>query len=87
MLQNGKTYYYFALNLSMGGDQNVVAAAISGPRSVEGFDKKIISAQWMDDGEEGVFIQDPAKKLLTIQFDPFPYGTDLVVNVLKLETC
>ena len=87
MLQNGNTYYYFALDLSMGGDKNVVAATVSGPRSVEGFDKKIVSAKWMDDGEEGIYMQDTAKKLLTINCDPFPYGTDLVVNVLKIETC
>ena len=86
MLQDGKTYYYFAFDLSMGGDKNVVAAAISGPRSLEGFDKKIVSAQWMDDGEEAVFVQDIENKLLTIKCDPFPYGTDLVVNVLKMET-
>lgn len=86
MLQNGNIYYYFAFDLSMGGDKNVVAAAVSGPRSVEGFDKEIISAKWMDDGEDGIYMQDTAKKLLTVQCDPFPYGTDLVVNVLKIET-
>jgi hypothetical protein len=86
MLQDGKTYYYFALDLSMGGDKNVVASVVSGPRAVEGFDKEIISAKWMDDGEEGLFIQDVEKKLFTIKCDPFPYGTDLVVNILKIET-
>ena len=86
MLQDGKTYYYVAMNLSMGGDVNVVASVVRGPRSVDGFDKEIISAKWMDDGEEGEFIQDVDKKLLTIKCDPFPYGTDLVVNILKLET-
>ena len=86
MLQDGKTYYYVAMNLSMGGDVNVVASVVRGPRSVDGFDKEIISAKWMDDGEEGEFIQDVDKKLLTIKCEPFPYGTDLVVNILKLET-
>ena len=86
MLQNGNTYYYVAMNLSMGGDANVVANVVRGPRSVDGFDKKIVSAKWMDDGEEGEFIQDADKKLLTIKCDPFPYGTDLVVNILKIET-
>lgn len=86
MLQDGKTYYYVAMNLSMGGDVNVVASVVRGPRSVDGFDKEIISAKWMDDGEEGEFIQDVDKKLLTVKCDPFPYGTDLVVNILKLET-
>ena len=42
--------------------------------------------KWMDDGEDGIYMQDTAKKLLTVQCDPFPYGTDLVVNVLKIET-
>lgn len=86
MLQDGKTYYYVAMNLSMGGDVNVVADVVRGPRAVDGFDKEIVSAQWMDDGEEGVFMQDVEKKLLTIKCDPFPYGTDLVVNILKIET-
>ena len=86
MLQDGKTYYYVAMDLSMGGDKNVVAATVSGPRAVEGFDKEIISAKWMDDGEDGLYIQDVEKKLFTIKCDPFPYGTDLVVNILKIET-
>ena len=86
MLQDGKTYYYVAMNLSMGGDVNVVASVVRSSRSVDGFDKEIISAKWMDDGEEGEFIQDVDKKLLTIKCEPFPYGTDLVVNILKLET-
>ncbi|MBE6406403.1 MAG: alpha-L-fucosidase [Lentisphaerae bacterium] len=86
MLQNGNTYYYVAMDLSMGGDKNVVAATVSGPRAVEGFDKEIVSAKWMDDGEEGLFMQDVEKKLFTIKCDPFPYGTDMVVNILKIET-
>lgn len=86
MLQDGKTYYYVAMDLSMGGDKNVVASTVSGPRAVEGFDKEIVSAKWMDDGEEGLFVQDVEKKLFTIKCDPFPYGTDLVVNILKIET-
>ena len=86
MLQDGKTYYYVAMDLSMGGDKNVVASTVSGPRAVEGFDKEIVSAKWMDDGEDGLFVQDVEKKLFTIKCDPFPYGTDLVVNILKIET-
>ena len=86
MLQDGKTYYYVAMDLSMGGDKNVVASTVSGPRAVEGFDKEIVSAKWMDDGEEGLYVQDVEKKLFTIKCDPFPYGTDLVVNILKIET-
>ena len=84
--QDPETKFIFDLDLSMGGDKNVVAAAVSGPRAVEGFDKEIISAKWMDDGEEGIFVQDTEKKLLTIKCDPFPYGTDMVVNILKIET-
>ena len=86
MLQNGNTYYYVAMNLSMGGDVNVVADVVRGPRAVDGFDKEIISATWMDDGEEGVFMQEVENELLTIKCEPFPYGTDLVVNILKIET-
>ena len=86
ILQNGNTYYYFALNLTMGGDANVVSGTASGPRVIEGFDKKIVSANWMDDGDKGNFMQDTEQKLLTIKCDPFPYGRDMVVNVLKIET-
>lgn len=86
MLQDGRTFYYFAFDLSMSGDKNVVAAATGGLRSVEGFNNRIISAEWMENGEEAVFVQDVEKQLLTIKCDPFPYGTDLVVNVLKIET-
>ncbi len=86
MLHDGKTYYYFALNLAVSGDENVISAAVSGSRVVDGFDKEIISANWMDDNESGVFVQDISKALLTIKCDPFPYGTDMVVNILKIET-
>ena len=27
------------------------------------------------------------RKLLTVQCDPYPYGTDLVVRILRMETC
>ena len=88
LLQNGNVFYYAAFDLPMGGDSNVVAGKLgSGPRCISGFDRKIISAKWMNNGEEALFMQDTEKKLLTIQCDPYPYGTDLVVRILKLETC
>ena len=88
LLQDGPVYYYVAFDSPMGGDLNVVAGTLGfGPRCVGGFDRKIVSAKWMNDGEDVTFIQDAEKKLLTIQCDPYPYGTDLVVRILRLETC
>lgn len=87
MLQNGKTYYYFALDLAMSGDENVVTAAeLSHFRTVTGFDREIICAQWMDDGADGQFTLNAAEKLLTVNCEPFPYGCDTVVNILKITT-
>ena len=87
MLHDGSVCYYVAFDIPMGGDSNVVAGTLGfGPRCVSGFGQKIISAKWMDNGEEAVFMQDPEKKLLTIECSPYPYGTDLVVRILRLET-
>ena len=87
MLHDGPVCYYVAFDIPMGGDSNVVAGALgSGPRCVGGFDRKIVSAKWMDNGEDAVFMQDLEKKLLTVQCDPYPYGTDLVVRILRIET-
>jgi alpha-L-fucosidase len=86
MLCDGKTYYYFALNLTMSGDENVVADAETNFRMVRNFDKEVISSKWLDDGENGVIEQDIGNGLLNIKCDPFPYGTDTVVNILRLET-
>ena len=88
LLQSGNIYYYTAFDLPMGGDANVVVGTLgSGPRCISGFDRKILSAKWLDNGEDALFMQDTEKKLLTVQCDPYPYGTDLVVRILKLETC
>ena len=88
MLHDGPVCYYIAFDIPMGGDSHVVAGTLgSGPRCVSGFGHKVVSAKWMENGEDAVFIQDVEKKLLTIQCDPYPYGTDLVVRILRMETC
>lgn len=88
LLKNGKTCYYVAFGIPMGGDHNVVQGALgAGPRSIGGFKEKVISAKWMDDNSDVPFVQDVERGLLTVQCDPYRYGTDLVVRILKMELC
>ena len=87
LLQDGTDYYYFAFGLPMGGDTHVVLSSGAEPRSVGQFDKKILSAKWMDDQSDAIILHDAEKKLFTVQCNPYPYGQDLVVRVLKIETC
>ncbi|MBQ9774412.1 MAG: alpha-L-fucosidase [Lentisphaeria bacterium] len=86
MLQNGKTAYYFAYGLGICGDYDVTVGVEGvGSRTVDGFSEKIRSAYWMDNGEKIDVIQDLEKSMTALKCTGFPYGSNTVVRVMKLE--
>ncbi len=85
ILKDGKTYYMFCSNVSMGGDGNVVVWDSDG-NHINRFalSEKIQRITWIDNGREVKFEQDGDK--ITVYTVPFAYGTNLIVRVAKIET-
>lgn len=78
--------YLFIHHLSIAGDANVtVGASGAGPRTFTGVMKKIHSAKWIDNEESLKFSQDEQGNL-TVEATDFPYGTNTVVRLVRLET-
>ena len=87
MLREGSSFYYFASGLGCCGDSNVTVGRNGiGSRAVDNFREKVTSIRWLDNGEELRFVQDPGRGMLSIFCTGFPYGTDTVVRVAKIET-
>ena len=87
LLQNGNTFYYFVFNLGIHGDSNVtVNVAGIGSRAIDGFTRKIVSAKWMDNGEEIQISQNQEAGMATFRCTGYPFGSHMVVRVIKIET-
>ena len=87
ILRQGKTLYYFAFDLGISGHINVTAQ-LQGPgvRTIDNLKGKILSAQWMDNGESLEFTQDPLSGIAALRCTGFPYGTHTGVRVMKIVT-
>lgn len=85
ILRRGKELYYFAFDLRIAGHADVTAV-LQGPgvRSISGIGEKILSAEWLDNGENLNFIQNPGNGMAAVNFTGFPYGSHTVVRVAKL---
>ena len=87
MLQNGKDFYYFVFDLRISGDANVIAGiGGTGARAIDNFTAQVKSACWMDNGEEIRFAQNTAHGILSVDCTGFPYGSNTVVRVMKIQT-
>lgn len=87
LLQNGNTFYYFVFGLGIHGNANVtVNIAGIGSRAVDGFSRKIVSARWMDNGEEIQISQNLEAGMATFRCTGYPFGSHTVVRVIKIET-
>lgn len=85
LLENGKNFYYFVYGLEISGDSDVtVNVAGVGSRVIDGLNRKIVSACWMDNGDPVDFVQDADKGMTVLKCIGFPYGTHTVVRVMKL---
>ena len=86
VLRNGKTLYYFAHDLPRGGNPHVtIAGGSAGPRALSNLDEKIQSATWLDSGVEIAFAQNAENGLAALELTGYPYGSNLVVRVAKIE--
>ena len=84
VLESGGIFYYFAFNLQVTGHAQVsLGTGGAGPRAVKALPGTIQSASWMDNGESLHFIQDA--DLTLIDLTGYPYGTNLVVRVVRIE--
>lgn len=79
--------WLYVHDLSIDGGENVTvnSGKGAGMRSVEGIDREIESIEWTDNGEKLEFTQDIDKKLLNVNATGFPYGTNTVVRVAKIN--
>jgi len=86
ILQVGRSYYYFAFNLAIKGNDHVtVNNGLAGSRQLKGLPEKIESARWIDNDE--ILLMNPTveNEDLLIAFTPYSYGTQLVVRVAELR--
>lgn len=84
LLSNGNTYYLFCYDLPLYGDVNVVENRQEGKsEDVFRLDRKVIKGTWMDNGQAVEFTQNGDE--VTVKTEVFPYGTQYVVRVAKLE--
>lgn len=82
ILRSGNTYYLFCYNLPMSADPNVALHTQAQYDSSFCLPGKLVSACWMDNGEEVAFRQEGEKTV--VKTVPFTYGRSLVVRVAKL---
>ena len=86
LLKNGKNYYYFVFDLTVMGNEHVVANGVDNPlRMFEGLSEKIKTAYWLDNGQEVKFTQNCEDKIVALNVDSFAYGFNYCVRVLKFE--
>lgn len=84
LLRQGSTYYLFVHGLGTSADPNVGKSGLGEHRETLPFPEKVKSVHWLDNGEVLNFLQEEGT--LTIGTTLYPYGTDLVVRVAKIET-
>lgn len=82
MLQDGKNYYLFCMDLPTAGDAHV--AIFEQKDYLDSFElkEKIQSVTWLDNGENLAFVQE--ENQVTIHTAPYQYGRNLVVRVAKI---
>ena len=86
MLRRGDRCYAYIHGLTIQYHASVTVEKVNtGWKNFNGFDAKIKSVRWTDNGEELRFEQDGSDA--RIFATGFPYGTSLVVRVAEIETC
>lgn len=76
--------YLFVFDLGISGNENVtVGKRGSRLATFSGIHQKIKKIQWMDNGQELSFMQDPEQGMLTLHATGFDYGCQYVVRIAK----
>ena len=84
LLRDGDDYYLFCDHIPMIADPNV-AKNVSAEYDVAfRFERRITSAEWLDNGEPVEFTQKDGKT--TVKTVPFNYGRNTVIRVVRLHT-
>lgn len=82
MLQDGKNYYLFCMDLPTAGDAHVAIFEQKDYLDSFELEEKIQSVTWLDNGENLAFVQ--KENQVTIHTAPYQYGRNLVVRVAKI---
>jgi hypothetical protein len=81
----GDELFLFVFGLTATANSQVgVEARGTGPRPFEGVTAKIRRAAWTDNGQDVTFEQTGDR--LVLETTKYPYGTNTVVRVARLET-
>lgn len=84
LLRSGSTYYLFVHDLLQNADAGVSRPMPTDYHETLPFPEPVRRISWLDNGEELTFVQRDGS--LTVGTTTFPYGTDLVVRIAKIET-
>ncbi len=82
LLQDGKNYYLFCLNLPMMADVNVAKYKAENYLDTFELQDEITSITWLDNKEVVEYVQNENK--VTVHTVPYSYGRNLVVRVAKI---
>lgn len=82
VLKYEDAYYLFCHGLCMSGDGNAVISGAHAPSRLA-LDTPVRHVTWLDNGREVPFEHEEG--VLTVHVGPFPYGTNFVVRVAKIE--
>lgn len=81
ILYDGNAYYLFIHHLAMQGDENVVSHISLDLEETFAFDRRIKSAEFLDNGEKIAFTQKDG--YVTIYITPFRYGESQVIRIVR----
>jgi alpha-L-fucosidase len=86
VLETDGGLYYLVFDLAVSGHDDVTASGGgTGPRTIAGLDREVTGARWLDSGEELRVVQSDDGELTTVECTGYPYGTNTVVRVAKLD--
>ncbi len=86
-LELGGSLYLFITDLTATSNTMAHSTGHRGPgaRGFTGVRQAYATARWMDNGEVLKTLYDPASRKLTLQATGYPYGTNTVIRVAKLD--
>lgn len=85
ILQTEDAAYYFAFNLSRGGDSHVtVGGNANSDRKIRDYANKVQDIRWLDNDESLQFKQNQDTDLLTFNATGYSYGIDMVVRIARI---
>lgn len=84
LLQSDSTFYLFVKAVSIHGNGHLSGEKGDGPLAILGDLPSVKRVRWCDNDEDLAFEQ--GSQLLSIHATPFPYGSQGVVRVAKIDT-